>query len=109
MTELSINEIEDIREKLQSIEDMEDLSLFFKVFSDTTRLRIIELLSHGEHCVSDICSVLEISQSAVSHQLATLRKMRLVRTKKEGKVVIYALSDHHIMSIFCDALAHIKE
>mgnify|MGYP000906740192 CR=1 FL=1 len=106
---LNSEEIEGVRNQLECEEDFFDLALFFKIFSDETRLRIIQTLAVRSMCVSDICAVLELSQSSVSHQLATLRKMRLVRTTKAGKSVIYALSDHHIMTIFSSALEHIKE
>lgn len=102
-------QIEAFRNAMLPDEDYYDLALFFKIFSDETRLRIIQALAHANLCVSDISEILSLSQSAVSHQLATLRKMRLVRTQKEGKSVIYSLSDHHIMTIFTSALEHIKE
>lgn len=95
--------------ELLAPEDYEDLSLFFKVFSDVTRLRIIHVLSLRQMRVNDIVECLQISQSAVSHQLATLRRMRLVRTCKQGKYVYYELNDHHIMEIYNAAVQHVKE
>ena len=83
--------------KLSSIQETVKL---FKIFSDYTRLRIIELLYSGEKCVQDIADTLETSQSAISHQLKLLRDMNVVDARKEGKQVIYCLKDNHIKEIF---------
>jgi ArsR family transcriptional regulator len=80
----------------------------FKALSDPTRVRIISALSHNELCVHDLAVCLEMSQSAVSHQLGTLREMRLVRFRKEGRHVYYALDDEHIHRLFRQGLEHIE-
>ncbi|MCF7925460.1 MAG: metalloregulator ArsR/SmtB family transcription factor [Candidatus Izimaplasma sp.] len=81
----------------------------FKIYSDYTRLRIIDLLTEAEHCVQDIANTLETSQSAISHQLKQLRDNNVVSARKEGKQVFYSLKDNHIKEIFLTAVSHITE
>lgn len=90
-------------------DDAYQLSEFFKVFGDTTRIRILHLLSINEICVHEISSILDISQSAISHQLKILRDTKLVKPRKVGKHVYYSLSDDHVLKIFENGLEHIKE
>ncbi len=85
------------------------LSIFYKVFSDETRLKILYVLMDGTCCVSEISEKLGISPSAISHQLRTLRQLNLVSTKKVGKEVYYQLSDHHIEIILQYGMEHIFE
>lgn len=89
--------------------DIQDLSEIFKLFADETRLRIICAILNTELCVCDLCEILDLNQSAVSHQLQLLRNSKLVKYRKEGKQVFYSLEDEHIESIIKMALAHIKE
>ncbi len=91
------------------MEEIKKTVNLFKVFSDTTRLRIIELLSKGEYCVDDISKTLEISQSAISHQLRTLREKNIVKTRKSGKQIFYSLKDEHIKEIFLVGYSHANE
>lgn len=84
------------------------LARTFKALSDPTRLRIISALSHDEMCVHDLAATVGLSQSAVSHQLRTLREMRLVRFRKEGRHVYYTLDDEHVHSLFDQGLNHIQ-
>ena len=86
-----------------------ELAEFFRVFGDSTRIRILYALSKAEMCVCDLAGLLGVSQSAVSHQLQILRSSRLVRYRREGKTVFYSLSDEHIFSIIGQGLEHIKE
>lgn len=88
---------------------LSELGELFKVFSDTTRLRILGALAGGELCVCDIGEVLGASQSAVSHQLALLRSARLVATRREGKTVFYRLADEHVGLLFKVGLEHAAE
>jgi len=81
----------------------------FSALGDPTRVRILDALSHGELCVCDLAAVLGLSQSGVSHQLRLLRGMRLVRPRREGRVVFYSLDDQHIMAIFRQTLQHVEE
>ncbi len=85
------------------------LSDFYKIFADSTRLRILDYLLEGEKCVSEISDKLEISQSATSHQLKTLRNSNLVKAQKEGQTVKYSITDDHIKIILQYGLEHIKE
>lgn len=85
------------------------LEELFKVFSDATRLRILEALDGGELCVCDIGAVLSMSQSAVSHQLAVLRAARLVAYRREGKTVYYSLADDHVGILLKAGLEHASE
>jgi ArsR family transcriptional regulator, lead/cadmium/zinc/bismuth-responsive transcriptional repressor len=89
-------------------EKANELSQIFKALGDPTRLKIIEILSHGELCVFDIAQALKMTQSAISHQLRTLRNLRLVKYKKEGKQVIYSLDDEHVLRLFEQGLEHVN-
>lgn len=88
---------------------LSELSDFFRVFGDSTRIRILYALLDCEKCVIDISQELELSQSAVSHQLQTLRSRRLVKHRREGKTVYYSLADDHIFSIINQGMEHIEE
>jgi DNA-binding transcriptional ArsR family regulator len=81
----------------------------FKVLGDTTRVRILDALSRAELCVHDLAARVGISQSAVSHQLRLLRGMRLVRPRRDGRNIYYALDDDHIVGLFVQGLAHVEE
>ena len=104
---------EDIVNKVRDIMPMEetlyDLAELFKVFGDTTRIKIICALFESEMCVCDIAALLCMNQSAISHQLRVLKQARLVKFRKDGKVVYYSLDDEHIKLIFDLGLIHIKE
>ena len=86
-----------------------ELAEFFRVFGDSSRIRILYELLKGEKCVQDISQNLNLSQSAVSHQLQTLRVNRLVKYRKEGRTVFYSLDDDHIFSIINQGMEHIEE
>lgn len=86
-----------------------DLSDLYKVFGDTTRIKILHVLSISEMCVCDISALLGMKQSSVSHQLKTLRQAKLVKYRRSGKVVYYSLDDNHVVEIFKQGLAHITE
>jgi ArsR family transcriptional regulator, lead/cadmium/zinc/bismuth-responsive transcriptional repressor len=92
-----------------SAEELAGLAELFRLYADPTRLRLLHALGTGELCVCDLAAVLGMTQSAVSHQLATLRHARLVRTRKDGKVVYYALDDGHVGSIVELARTHLSE
>lgn len=101
--------IEKVEKEMLSDEEFGDLALLFKMFADETRCKILKALSVSEMCVCDISALLQLSQSAVSHQLASLKKTRLVRSRKQGKVVYYSLNDQHIFDLFRIAYEHIQE
>ena len=86
-----------------------DLADFFKVFADSTRIKILYVLMRSEMCVCDIAQLLNASQSAVSHQLRVLKQMQLVKFRRDGKTIFYSLSDGHIATILSQGLDHIKE
>ena len=102
---------EDIVEQMKkSLPDdilLNDLTEFFKIFADNTRLKILWLLDRNELCVCDIACLLNTTKSAVSHQLRILRNANLVRFRKSGKEVYYKLSDDHIAQIFETAICHV--
>ena len=95
--------------KKKQEEMLYDLADLFKVFGDSTRIRILYALMDGSLCVSDISSELEMNQSAVSHQLRLLKQARLVKTRRDGKVRYYSLADEHIQKLFQVAFEHVLE
>jgi ArsR family transcriptional regulator, lead/cadmium/zinc/bismuth-responsive transcriptional repressor len=88
---------------------VEALAETFRVLGDPTRVRILDTLSEGELCVCDIATFVGISESAVSHQLRMLRSMRLVRARRAGRQVFYAIDDQHILELLKQALTHVEE
>lgn len=98
-----------VRRKMPCEEKLFNLAEFFKVFGDTTRIRILSALFQSEMCVCDIAYLLEMSQSAISHQLRILKQAQLVKYRKEGRVVYYSLDDEHIKDIFDQGYQHIQE
>ena len=94
---------------MEKVKIINELSEFFKVFSDTTRLRILEVLLNEETSVGVIANKINASNSAVSHQLSYLRSTNLVKTRKEGQVIYYSIADNHIKVIIEYGLEHIKE
>ena len=90
-------------------QELVDLSEFFKVFGDSTRIKILYVLSQSEMCVCDIATLLQMGQSAISHQLRILKQMRLVKFRRDGKTVFYSLSDDHIQTILAQGMEHINE
>ncbi|MCL2192532.1 MAG: metalloregulator ArsR/SmtB family transcription factor [Treponema sp.] len=98
-----------VKKQLPKEEQLFDLAELFKVFGDSTRVRIISALLHSELCVCDIGALLGMSKSAISHQLRILRQSRLVKNRRDGKIVFYSLDDKHIEGIFKQGLAHVSE
>ncbi|BFL75643.1 ArsR/SmtB family transcription factor [Finegoldia magna] len=86
-----------------------DLSDMFKIFGDQTRMKILMALESGELCVCDIAAVMDMSQSAISHQLRVLKQSNIVKTRRQGKVVYYSISDDHVKEIFDIAIVHVQE
>lgn len=101
--------VEEVKGKIPEDETLYDLAELFKVFGDSTRIKILCALFESEMCVCDISALLNISQSAISHQLRVLKSARLVKFRREGKVVYYSLDDDHIKHIFDEGLRHITE
>ena len=97
------------RGKLMSADAVRDVADTFRILGDPTRVRILDALSGGELCVCDIASLAAISESAVSHQLRLLRSMRLVKSRRAGRLVFYALDDQHIIELLRQAHTHVEE
>lgn len=98
-----------VKETIPEDEILYDLADLFKIFGDSTRIKIICALFQSEMCVCDIATLLGMNQSAISHQLRVLKQARLVKYRKDGKVVYYTLDDDHVKGIFDQGLAHLNE
>ena len=98
-----------INENMPCEEEFYDLSELFKMLGDSTRVKILYALSQGEMCVCDIVELLDVTQSAVSHQLRLLKQARLVKYRREGKSAIYSISDDHVYTILNMGMEHISE
>ena len=103
------HEVEKVMEVMPEPEQLQNLAEFFRVFGDSTRIRILYALSQSELCVCDIASLLGMGQSAISHQLRILKQMRLVKFRRDGKSVLYSLADSHIETILDQGMEHIGE
>ena len=101
--------LEKVREGLPDEDELYDLAELFKVFGDSTRIRILYVLFQSELCVCDLAEALQMTQSAISHQLKILKQARLVTGRREGKSVLYALADDHLRSIIDQGREHIEE
>lgn len=101
--------VNQVKGKMPQEETLYDLAELFKVFGDTTRIKILWALDEAEMCVCDIAFLLNMTQSAISHQLRVLKQANLVKSRKEGKIVFYSLEDEHVKQIFDQGLIHIAE
>ncbi|HYB94264.1 MAG TPA: metalloregulator ArsR/SmtB family transcription factor, partial [Vicinamibacterales bacterium] len=109
LVKIDLTRVRKLRSDLVAPDAVQGLAETFSALGDPTRVRILDALSHGELCVCDLAAVLKLSQSAVSHQLRLLRGMRLVRPRRDGRIVFYSLDDQHIISIFRQTLQHVQE
>lgn len=100
--------VDRVKSKMPDEEKLYDLADLFKVFGDTTRIKIICALFEAEMCVCDIAVTLGMSQSAISHQLRVLKSARLVKYRRDGKIVYYSLDDEHVKNIFDQGFSHIS-
>lgn len=98
-----------VNEKMPDETELYDLSELFKVFGDSTRIRILFVLFECEVCVCDLAEALNMTQSAISHQLKILKQNKLVKNRREGKSVFYSLADNHVRTIIAQGLEHIEE
>jgi ArsR family transcriptional regulator len=98
-----------VNEKLPDEEELYDLAELFKIFGDSTRIRILFVLFESEVCVCDIAQALNMTQSAISHQLKILKQSKLVKSRREGKSIFYSLADSHVRTIIDQGLEHIEE
>ena len=101
--------VKKVKEHIPAERELNDLAEFFKVFGDVTRLKLLSVLFHSEMCVCDIAELLGMTQSAISHQLRALKNARLVKARREGKTVFYALADDHVKTIIDQGLEHVLE
>lgn len=98
-----------VKETMAPAERTADLADFYKVFGDATRVRILCALLESELCVCDLAELLEMTQSAISHQLRVLKQAKLVKNRRDGKTVFYSLADGHIQTIINQGMEHIAE
>ena len=104
-----VDEVDQVRALLPPDEELYDLAELFKIFGDSTRIKILYALLEGELCVCDIAKLMEVTQSAVSHQLRVLKSSKLVKFRREGKTVYYSLADEHVVRILSQGMEHIEE
>lgn len=104
-----LERVERARKEIVDSQRLERMALMFKIMGDPTRLRIIMALWRGEMCVCDLAAFLCLSESAISHQLRRMRELALVRQRRDGQVLYYALDDTHVAQLVATALAHTEE
>lgn len=101
--------LQKVTSQMPQEEELYDLAELFKVFGDSTRIRILFVLFEAEVCVCDLAEALQMTQSAVSHQLKILKQAKLVKNRREGKSIFYSLADDHVRTIIGQGLEHIEE
>lgn len=101
-----LESIEQVKKNMPKDQDVDRVVAFYKVLGDKTRLRILYALKEQEMCAGDIAVLLDMTKSAVSHQLAVMRNMHQIKSRREGKNVFYSLDDEHIVDILEEALVH---
>lgn len=106
---VDVRKVASVKKRMKPEDSMQRIAETFRVLGDPTRTKIIYALSLEELCVCDIATLLTTTRSAVSHQLRVLRNMRLVKYRKEGKMIFYSLDDEHINHLFNECLRHIEE
>lgn len=107
--EVHENLLKIVNETMPEETELYDLAELFKVFGDSTRIRIIFVLFEAEVCVCDLAQVLQMTQSAISHQLKILKQNKLVKSRREGKSIFYSLADDHVRTIIAQGCDHIEE
>ena len=98
-----------VQEKMPEEERLYDLAELFKVFGDSTRIRILFVLFEAEVCVCDLAEALNMTQSAISHQLKILKQNKLVKSRREGKSIFYSLADGHVRTMIDQGMEHVEE
>ena len=101
--------VEKVRRELPGEDTLYDLTELFRIFGDSTRIKILYVLFESEMCVCDIAQLLGMTQSAISHQLRSLKQSRLVKARREGKTVFYSLADGHVRTILDQGMEHVAE
>jgi ArsR family transcriptional regulator len=107
--ELHPDRLNTVQTQLPDEEQLMDLAELFKIFGDTTRIRILFALFECEVCVCDLAELLHMTQSAVSHQLSILKRNKLVKSRRDGKSIFYSLADDHVRTIIGQGMEHILE
>lgn len=102
-------EVRQVRERLPQDAEFYELAELYKVFGDPTRLRILYVLFESEMCVCDLAQLLQMGQSAISHHLRILKQAKLVTFRRDGKAIIYSLSDEHVRRILDQGMEHVRE
>lgn len=100
--------VENVKSKMLDNEFITEISTFFKILGDNTRVKILFALDYNEMCVCDIANVLNMTKSSISHQLSYLKDLNIVKSKKSGKEVYYSLDDEHVKEVFEVAISHIE-
>lgn len=108
-TEVHKDLLQIVNEKMPAEDKLYDLAELFKVFGDSTRIRILFVLFEAEVCVCDLAEALNMTQSAISHQLKILKQNKLVKNRREGKSIFYSLADGHVRTIIAQGIEHIEE
>ncbi len=106
---INVELVKEVKKKMPDLKDLYELSDFFKVMGDSTRIQLLWALEESEMCVGDLAVLLDMTKSAISHQLKVLRLSKLVKTQKQGKNVYYSLDDNHVKMILKKSLEHVKE
>ena len=101
--------VEKVQKEMPSEDTLYDLTELFRIFGDSTRIRILYVLFEAEMCVCDIAQLLGMTQSAISHQLRALKQSKLVKYRREGKTVFYSLADDHVVTILAQGMEHVTE
>lgn len=101
--------VDRVNREMPAEETLFDLAELFKIFGDSTRIKILYVLFESEMCVCDIAQLLGMTQSAISHQLRSLKQCRLVKARREGKTVFYSLADSHVRAILDQGIEHVAE
>ena len=101
--------VEKVQKEMPSEDTLYDLTELFRIFGDSTRIRILYVLFEAEMCVCDIAALLGMTQSAISHQLRALKNARLVKSRRDGKTVFYSLADEHVKTILDQGIEHVTE
>ena len=101
--------VKKVKKTMPDENELYDLAELYKVFADSTRIKILYVLFESEMCVCDIAALLEMSQSAISHQLRVLKQAKLVKFRRDGKTIFYSLSDDHVRTIIDQGIEHIEE
>lgn len=109
VTEVHEELIKKVNEQMPPENELQELAELFKIFGDSTRIRILFVLSESEVCVCDLAQILQMTQSAISHQLRILKQSKLVNSRREGKSIFYSLADGHVRTIIAQGREHIEE